>query len=175
MKIGKIALSLSVAAIAVVLAWSTAVSPWRTNLRKTALDQTIRRLERTAPGSRAGELRELRLEIATMASGSPLDLELRMMMAACDRLLGRSDDALRSYQYALRIEQRPEIYLALATLQLERGEADAAVDSLIPAVIFQPSILDKISGEEFREAVKAGAASRTARNLSRRSAGSAHP
>jgi len=81
------------------------------------------------------------------------DVRVPMLTGANLELLGRPDDALASYGDALKIDQRPEIYVEMARLQLQLGQTDAAVSSYVAAARFNPRLMDHFFEEDLRRRI----------------------
>ena len=77
-----------------------------------------------------------------------------MLMGANQELIGRVEDAERSYREALTIEQRPEIYMALALAQVQLGRVDDAVENYVTAARFGPQILYELPSDELTRRVQ---------------------
>jgi hypothetical protein len=86
--------------------------------------------------------------------GRPLDVNVPMLIALSYRFLLRHDFAVRSYQDALAIDRRPEIYFGLGTEQLQAGWRDAGMNSLFQACSFDPRLLDMIEDGQARVEVR---------------------
>ena len=84
----------------------------------------------------------------------PLDVNVPMLIALSYRFLLRHDFAVRSYEDALAIDRRPEIYLGLGMEQLQVGSREAAVNTLFQACSFDPRLLDAIDDGQARVEVR---------------------
>ena len=73
------------------------------------------------------------------------DIDLLMMRAGNDRILGNFDDARAAYQEALRYERRPELYYELGCVDLQLGHRDEALEALYQAVLFSRTYFDGLS------------------------------
>lgn len=62
-------------------------------------------------------------------------------------LLNRWQDAVDVYGRALRIDQRPEIYLSRGLARLHLGQVDAGIADMVTAARFNPYVLDGLDGE----------------------------
>jgi O-antigen ligase/polysaccharide polymerase Wzy-like membrane protein len=88
------------------------------------------------------------------------DIDLLMIRAANDRVLGNFDDARATYLEALRYDRRPELYYELGTVDLQRGHRAEGVDELFQAVLFSrtyfaglaPDVVDDLTTRLRREA-----------------------
>jgi tetratricopeptide (TPR) repeat protein len=110
------------------------------------LPQTLRVV--TKARSRIGELQRC-------LAVSPTDVDLYMTVAGLDRVLGRFDHASEMYSTALTYDRRPELYLNLGLLQLERNQRDEAFPNLIRAVLFNIDFINEIPNLDDRAAVLA--------------------
>lgn len=97
----------------------------------------------------------------------PEDFQLHMLMAATLRVLGDADAALQSYENALKIAERPEIYAQMGEIELERGNVEAARELLLTAGRFHIGLLD-IVDEPMRSEIAADVLIRQARLLAGR-------
>ena len=84
----------------------------------------------------------------------PLDVNVPMLIALSYRFLLRHDFAVRSYERALAIDRRPEIFLGLGMEQLQTGAREAAVNTLFQACSFDPRLLDAIEDGQARVEVR---------------------
>jgi len=76
-----------------------------------------------------------------------------MLLAANYRILGQDDEAIRCYRDALRLDQRPEIYLNLAFAELASGDRNAAREDLVRAALFNRWMLMSIEDGLLRREV----------------------
>jgi tetratricopeptide (TPR) repeat protein len=85
----------------------------------------------------------------------PEDYQLHMLLAANLRVLGNTDEALRSYARALAMTERPEIYAQIGEIEVARGNVAAARAALLRAGLFNVMWLETVEeplrGELFRE------------------------
>ena len=63
-------------------------------------------------------------------------------------LIGLEEESLASYQQALTVDHRPEIYLAIGEIQLALDRFDEAVESYTTAVRFRPDAIHGIPSTE---------------------------
>jgi tetratricopeptide (TPR) repeat protein len=120
---------------------------WRSEQR---LSTSVDRSDRFAQASAANET----LTRLSACDTRPLDVNVPMLIALSYRLLLRHDFAVRSYERALAIDRRPEIYLGLGMEQLEAGSRQAAVNTLLQACSFDPKLLDAIEDGQARVEVR---------------------
>jgi tetratricopeptide (TPR) repeat protein len=85
----------------------------------------------------------------------PEDYQLHMLLGANLRVLGNAEEALQSYQRALALTERPEIYAQIGELEVERGNVAAGHAALLRAGLFHvmwlESVEEPMRGELFRE------------------------
>lgn len=79
------------------------------------------------------------------------DVSLDILVAANDRVLGRSDEAIRLYLDALRLDVRPEIYVNLAETELTLGNRKAAREHALRATLFNVGMLANIDDGLLRD------------------------
>lgn len=120
-----------------------------------------RRAHRGAATTRDDYQRTVRIrrnlaDLAELREHCPTEVRVAMLIGANEELAGRLDAAERSYRSALAIEQRPEIHVAIALVQIQTGRVDEAVASYVTAARFGPQIIDEIVNEELRARVQAG-------------------
>ena len=82
------------------------------------------------------------------------DVRVPMLTAANERLLGRLEEALRSYDAALAADRRPEIYAARGETLLLLGRMDEAAESYIAAARFAPDLMGVVPSEEIQRRVE---------------------
>lgn len=68
----------------------------------------------------------------------PADSRILLAIGGQYLLLGRPEDAIATYERALEIEPRPEIFLNLARAQERSGELEAARESYRRAQVLDP-------------------------------------
>jgi tetratricopeptide (TPR) repeat protein len=132
------------------------VEPWRASLVLRDVEQRSALAESVAP-TPATTLAHTNLhDLASAARASRLNPEWYLLYGANCELLGRWEDAANAYTGALKIDDRPEIYVNRGMVMLHLGRADAAVSDLATAARFDPKVLDDLDGE-LRERVAAAA------------------
>ena len=120
---------------------------WRSEQRLSTLAD---RNDRFAQASAANET----LSRLSSCDTRPLDVNVPMLIALSYRFLLRHEFAVRSYEQALTIDRRPEIYLGLGMEQLQAGSREAAVNTLFQACSFDPKLLDAIDDGQARVEVR---------------------
>lgn len=133
------------------------VEPYRASLvlrdvgQRSALAETLDITRATALAHR--NLHDL----DSIQRPSRLDPAWYLLYAANCEMLGRWEEAGDAYTRALRIDDRPEIYVSRGMAMLHMGRADAAVADLATAARFDPKVLYDLDGElRSRVAAKAG-------------------
>jgi len=81
---------------------------------------------------------------------SPEAIDLYMLAAVNYRVLERPDDAIDMYTTALKYDRRPEIYLQLGNSEFERGNHDAALRAILPALKFNPLYIEAVTSASLR-------------------------
>jgi tetratricopeptide (TPR) repeat protein len=94
-------------------------------------------------------------ELGALRERCPTDVRGYMLIGANEEILGRHDDAIRSYRQSLAIEQRPEIHAAIGDALIQTGRVDEAVESYFTAVRFNPGVMQNIQSELVAERVAA--------------------
>jgi hypothetical protein len=93
--------------------------------------ETAARFAATRGGRELAERNLARLQ--ECFEGDTTNVNLYMLAAANQRVLGHDHDAALLYQQALRYDQRPEIYLNLGVVQAATKDPEGAVRSLVMA------------------------------------------
>jgi tetratricopeptide (TPR) repeat protein len=103
--------------------------------------------------------RENLAKLAKVETQCRTDVRLYMLKAFNEQVLEQPDDAIAAYREALLIQNRPEIYTAIAEVQVAQGRISEAVDNYAIAIRYRPS-LEAYAGEEIarqvRERLRAG-------------------
>ena len=130
-----LALLVLIAAIALIL--RGVVPRIECNREKGRINREVRRFARS--GDEQTLMAQARRNIHSCRRcliAYPEDFQLHMLMGANLRVLGNAEEALQSYQRALAIAERPEIYAQMAEIEVERGNLDATRDLLRKAAMF---------------------------------------
>src|SRR5882724_9663002 len=123
------------------------IVPYRGNLELRQIEQQTR-LEQSLEPPRATALAHKNLHaLGEAASGRKLDPAWYLLYGANCEVLGRWTDAADAYTQALRIDDRPEIYVNRGLVMLHLGRTDLAVSDLTTAARFDPTVLDQLDGE----------------------------
>jgi tetratricopeptide (TPR) repeat protein len=83
-----------------------------------------------------------------------MDTRLYVMLATNQEILGFDEDALRSYDEALTIDRRPEIYFARGYLLLRLGRFEASAQSYATGVRFNENNIDNLPSDVVRTRVE---------------------
>jgi tetratricopeptide (TPR) repeat protein len=94
-------------------------------------------------------------ELHVLRDRCPTDVRSYMLIGGNQEILGRHDDAIRSYQQALTVERRPEIHAAIADALILTGRHDEAVANYVIAARFNPAIVQNIPSEVVAQRVEA--------------------
>jgi len=152
--IGRLAVVVVAAGLGVWAMVRFAYVPQRCNAEITALTVATELAERTASDyGRTVRTRNNLRELGPLREACPTEVRVPLLIGANLELAGRFEGAMRSYRDALTVQQRPEIYVALATMQIQTGRVDEAVDSYVTAARFAPHIVKEISSLEIRNRV----------------------
>ena len=131
----------AVAAVEVVC-----VLPWRGNLvLRKVVDQSA--IAQSSEPDRAAVLARQNLDdLDRVARARRLDPAWYMLYAANCTILGRVPDAIDADTRALRVDDRPELYVNRGMSYLRLGRTDAAVADLAKAARFNPFVLYDLEG-----------------------------
>jgi len=86
-------------------------------------------------------------DLDRIARARRLDPAWYMLYGSNLEILDRLPEAAEVYTAALRIDDRPELYINRAMVSVHLGRTDAAVADLVKAVRFRPRVLDKLDGD----------------------------
>ena len=134
--------------------WRLAWVPWQCNIFTRELTDAMEAAVRQNPSALAYVRRELPRG-ARCRSFTPGDVNLNIAMAAAHVLLGRSEEALRIHEQALRYDRQPQLYMARAVVYLHTNEWQKAYDDYLRACRFDPRLLSRIGNETMRNQVAA--------------------
>lgn len=135
------------------------VAPYLANFGLDTVERRTARAETLDQASAAPLARRNLDDLTLIETPERLDPNWYLLYGANCELLGRKADAVESYSRALRIDQRPEIYVNRGMVMLQLGRMDAAVSDLATAARFKPDILYDLNGD-LRARVAAAAALR---------------
>jgi len=146
MKVIRILLALLLLAAAAALVARVAIPRLQCNLAKGRINRDVRRMGRT--GNEYDRIARARANIATCRAcieQFPQDPHWFMLLGANQRVLGERDEAIQSFQHALTLIERPEIYAQIAELEIERGNIEEGRTALMTASVFQIFYIDYVS------------------------------
>ena len=142
----------SVIRLAAVLAAAAAlyrlvVLPYRGNLVLQAVVESSAIAQKTSPQIAVIMARSNVAELERIAAGRRLDPAWYMLYGANCEMLERLPAAENAYTGALRVDDRPELYVNRAMIRLHLGQTDAAIADFVYAARFNPAVLQQIDGE----------------------------
>ncbi|HYC60588.1 MAG TPA: hypothetical protein VEK79_13570 [Thermoanaerobaculia bacterium] len=109
----------------------------RCNLAKGAINRTVRRFHRIGDEyQRFNMARRNLVRCDECLAAFPNDYQMHLLRAANLRILGRYDEAVRTFEHALTLTERAEIYAQLGEVEIERGNVEAARRALLKAATF---------------------------------------
>jgi tetratricopeptide (TPR) repeat protein len=145
------------AAVAGLAAWLLVVVVWRPfrcHRLKSELEQaSYRAYEAKTEASRAFARRSIERLTPCLAAVCR-DTKVLFLLAINHRTLGEPEVALRYYEQALEIGERPEIFANIADTRLELGEHAAAFEDFVRAASFYPGYLFLIDDPALRRRVR---------------------
>lgn len=123
------------------------ILPFRGNLVLREVAQRSAVAQSAVP-QRAAILARANLDdLVRVARGRELDPAWYMLYGANCEILGRWPEAAEAYSRALRIDDRPELYVNRGLVYLHLGRTDAAVSDMATAARFDPFVLEQLDGE----------------------------
>jgi len=128
------------------------IAPYRGNLAIGAVEWRLSHAEENNLALVHKNLSDL----ATAERSRSLDPNWYLLYGANCELLGRWSEAADAYTRALRIDDRPEIYVSRGMARLHLGRIPEAEADLATAARFNPQVLNELDGE-LREHVAAAA------------------
>lgn len=130
-----LALLLVAAVIAAIV--TTMVPRIQCNLAKGRINREVRRIARSGDEYERRTLARRNVEVCRrFLAIFPEDHQLHMLLGANLRILGSLDEAVRSFQRALALTERPEIYAQIGELEIERGNIEAGRAAVTKAATF---------------------------------------
>ena len=146
--------SAAVAGVTAAAIYALVVVPNRLNIEERVISERTKAIQNEDPMAIAPIAREHVRKLTQMLRWLPTDTDLHMLLAANYELLQLREEAKATYEQALAVDGRPEIYIELGRIQLALGNYDAAVTSFARAVRFQPNMIERVSGESLQEDVQ---------------------
>lgn len=145
-------LSALVFAMALFAIYEWSVLPYRCNLLKGALSvRTDANAAQYAGDVARTHARQTLEVIRPLRRDCPRDIDLLMMEAANQALMEHTGDAIATYHDALAIEQRPELYLALAKTEYAAGRTADAFNDGERAIRFHPFMISEVANPILRQ------------------------
>ncbi|MEO8215484.1 MAG: hypothetical protein ABI718_00210 [Acidobacteriota bacterium] len=136
------------AAVIVYSAWlgyRLCVVPYRCNLEEKRIEGLTVESMQSSGASSVVRARQNLEELDSRTSCA--DQNIFMIRAANLRTLGRIDESIVMYKSALAEEKRPEVYFQLGMAEFAAGQRNAAVDSFVQTLLFQPSLEMEVPAE----------------------------
>ncbi|HEV7764273.1 MAG TPA: hypothetical protein VGQ76_04665 [Thermoanaerobaculia bacterium] len=138
-----LALLIVIAAIALIV--ERILPRIQCNRDKGRINRNVRRFSRTGDENERLTKARSNLEACRRCLALyPEDFQLHMLTAANLRILGSPDDALRSFENALAIAERPETYAQMAEIEAERGNAESARRYMLKVATFSLTYADYV-------------------------------
>lgn len=151
----KISLALLTVIAAITLVVHKILPRIECNRDKGRINRSVRRFSRTGDeNARMAQARNNLAACRRWLAMYPEDFQLHMLTAANLRILGSPDDALRSFENALAIAERPETYAQMAEIELERGNLEAGRRHMLKVATFSMLFLDYVD-EPMRGEIRA--------------------
>ena len=149
-------LSALLGVLAIVGAWQLCYVPYRCNVEKKNLVARSQQAATSRDAERAMRMaRSIILRARELVRMCPNDVDMLMILAANQRVVGAFAEAAQSYREALGIQKRQELYYELGATELSLGNRAAAIDAFENCVRFYPSQIANIDDQEIRAAVVA--------------------
>lgn len=146
--------AIAVVACSGVVFYFFCVVPYRCNrLKKAAVAPTQFAYDRIRTPEGSIQARRNLAALEQCMGPACRDVTSDMLAAANYSVLGRSDEAIRLYRDALRLDERPEIYMNLAAAEVAAGDRKTARSDLLRAVLFTPWAIKSIDDGLLREEV----------------------
>jgi tetratricopeptide (TPR) repeat protein len=140
-----------VRAAAVVAAWVAiyffCIVPYRANIELGELKERSMLAQRVDPQRAVIVARSNLADLERIARARRLDPAWYMIYGSNLEILDRLPQAAEAYTAALRIDDRPELYVNRAMVYVHLGRTDEAVADLAKAVRFNPQILSYLEGD----------------------------
>src|SRR5437899_6281138 len=132
------------------------ILPFRCN-RQIRIAQRRTQAAMDYPAVRAAVVARENIErMERVIGGCSTDVNAQLLLAANAALIGDTRGQFEHLDAALRIDQRPELYYDRGMASLALGRVDAAVEDLVTATRFNPTLIDNLSGD-LRTRVERGA------------------
>jgi tetratricopeptide (TPR) repeat protein len=133
------------------------ITPYRGNLTLGAVEWRTTTAASSHPARSISLARQNLHDLGEAERSRRLDPNWYLLYGANCEFLGRWSEAAEVYTRALRIDDRPEIYVGRGMARLHLGQISDAETDLATAARFNPAVLNELDGElRDRVAVAAG-------------------
>ena len=123
------------------------VVPYRANVEMRQLTKRSVLAQRVDQQRAVIVARSNLADLDRIARARRLDPAWYMLYGSNLEILDRLPEAAETYTAALRIDDRPELYVNRAMVSVQLGRTDAAVADLVKAVRFKPQVLNRLDGD----------------------------
>ncbi len=143
----------AVATLAALRRWT--YEPYRCEAELTLITGSTR-ASNDLPGLYAREQRATRnLKLLDdLRTRCDPDVRIPFLIGENESNAGHHERALRAYEEALKIDRRPEIYLAIGGELIQLGRMDAAIENYLTAMRFGAYVDEQIPSEEVLRRVR---------------------
>jgi tetratricopeptide (TPR) repeat protein len=149
---------------ALACAWTLYAWVWVPHYCSVQLTELARRTDGAAKTAgdyeRTVRARANVAELARLRESAPIDVRVPMLIAGNQMLMGLREEAVRSYEEALHVDPRPEIFMARGDALVQLGRVDEAIESYATAVQFDARFLDLVAPGILQDRIKARASSK---------------
>ncbi len=111
-------------------------------------------LDRAADTRKQAAAARVRKRLGHCENSCPPDVGIPFTQGGAEEMAGDDPAAIRSYQRALQIDRRPEIYFRLGLAQLGALDRAGGLESLTRACTFDPKLINEIPYEDVRDEVR---------------------
>jgi hypothetical protein len=132
------------AATAVVI--RVAIPRWECNREKGRINREVRRMWRT--GDEYERITRARANVAKCReclAQFPQDHQMHTLLASNLRILGERDEAIRTLRHAISLVERPDMWVQIGELEIERGDVEAGRAAIRTAAMFDFYFIDWVS------------------------------
>ena len=137
MKAFRVALAVLLLVVSIALIERVMIPRVKCNRWKGDVNRVVRRFHRISDTyQRINLARKNLARCEACLETFPDDYQLHLLRAANLRILGSYDEAVRTFQHALTLTERPEIYAQMGEVEIERGNVEAAKRALLRAAMF---------------------------------------
>jgi tetratricopeptide (TPR) repeat protein len=150
--------SLSIAVCALACGWMLvrwAYPPLACNGQLTGVTRRTDLAEKTQDiRERFARARQNVADLRRIQGRCGMDIRLYMLLAANQENLGFDEDALATYEEALTVDRRPEIYFARGYVLLRLGRFEESAQSYATGVRFNENNIDNLPSDLVRTRVE---------------------